>query len=485
MGALAFVDILGLGTSQELATQRGERCTITGVDVSVTPVTRLPLALFVDPQNVTGFANDNNTGQTANNVPAGSGPIRTTAENNTRMVNRLLTADTTITYLSEDLGTVGVNFGTLNYNGFQLVFDLPIIDVFVGTTITGVTPIDPTAASGGQRERLQVADFTDWTPFVFSGHGLGGTSPVPLRIVDLTRDCAAWIMSQETGEVTFGHLSRPVNDAMTASPQFQVGDSYKIVRPGRLPIEAAPTGVASSGGSVTFNNCQIHATGNTASAPTTFSNPTPDFNHCSFDGPLLFGGNLDDCYMSDGAQGIFLATTAAGGWLPNGLTDQLQGILNITGDTYFTGDAALSFGASFYFGMFVSSFGALGFIAGSGVQVQSVSSTLPGISLLVGASILVAGGVWGNGNTGPGMQISAGATFPTGVGVIPNITGAGGDVVGDLGGAALTTARFFDTATGVYSAPIAASWANYAAAQPAGFGQQMHWVEINAHVVEL
>lgn len=78
------------------------------------------------------------------------------------------------------------------------------------------------------------------------------------------------------------------------------------------------------------------------------------------------------------------------------------------------------------------------------------------------------GQLWGTGATGVGLNVQSGARFglrnPF---VQPVITGAGGDF--KLGG--LATARSWIEGTAAYTAAIATTWANLAAAQPGGLGQ--------------
>ena len=94
------------------------------------------------------------------------------------------------------------------------------------------------------------------------------------------------------------------------------------------------------------------------------------------------------------------------------------------------------------------------------------------------------GTFWGSGNGGVGIRVGAGCTA---VGGPQNATGAGGDFV--LG--SRTTGWFFDNAAAIYNpgaGPLAFSWANLAAAQPAGFAgdahaphQDAHWVPAEAN----
>lgn len=479
MGAIASIDVLGIGTSIEITTQHGERIIATGVAVNTLPSNVLPIALFVDPQNSTGFANDANTGQTATNVPAGSGPILTTAQNNTRMNagGAGLTAHITVTYLSEDAGSIGLNYRLLNLNGFNLDFVGGVVALNTGGTITTVTAIAPTAPAGGQRERLQVSNFVDWTPYIVSAHGLGGSSAVPTRVQDLTHNASAWVMSQETGEVTFGHLSQPTTDDGTTLAQFTVADSFRVVRPFRLPVEMAPTPLSSNGGLVSFTNFQVHTTGESMIQASTFAQVTPTWTQCSFDGPLLVGGQFNSCFFLDGMQGEFFAGIFAGGLLPNSGTDQQFGALYISGNLYVTGDSSFTVGGTFYQAVFIFA------APNQGLQIQSVSGSVPGFDFLEGGTLVLGGLLWGNGNSGAGLLISPGAVFTTML-TTPNITGATGDFAFLFNGTVSTTARAWDDSVGAYTASRATSWANYnLAIAGGGFGHNAHCVQSMAAVI--
>jgi hypothetical protein len=90
-----------------------------------------------------------------------------------------------------------------------------------------------------------------------------------------------------------------------------------------------------------------------------------------------------------------------------------------------------------------------------------------------------SGPIYGNGNAGVGVAVgpSSSAIYE----ILPNITGAGGNFKLGTGG----KARFFNEGTGVYSPVIAETWANLAAAQPAGFGSNAHDLTENSHMLLL
>lgn len=441
----------------------------------------LPVPQFVDPQDSTGFASNTNTGQTANNVPAGSGPILTTDEANRRMVGKL-GASTTMQYLSEDLGSVGFNPANLDLNGHALTVVLPFITLHTGGTVATVVAITPLFPGGGRREQLSTSDIVSWTPFILNTSGLPGTSPVPTRILDTSADVGSWIMDQTDANPHIVDLSRPIDPAVASSPPFTVGDGYRIVRPGRLPVVVAPDPSDTvGGGTLVFEHAQIVHTGQQDPGVSSFSVQRLFFTQCSVT-TVLYGCNLNDCYVSDGAQGTFIANIVAGAWIPNGTTDETGGQLNfLGGDTYVCGNLPFEIGETIYNSVFVSS-NALG----GGMQFQTIRNGNPGIELGQGGQLQAFGLLWGKGNGGVGLQIDPGGIFninSSGGLNTPNLTGAVKDFGFLFDGTVLTVARAWNDATGAYTeaggpATRQTTWANYALAiAGGGFGLNVHCVQ--------
>ena len=68
---------------------------------------------------------------------------------------------------------------------------------------------------------------------------------------------------------------------------------------------------------------------------------------------------------------------------------------------------------------------------------------------------------------------------------VPSLTGALGDFgfASSAGSATTLLGRFWNEAGNTYSAQIATSWANFAAAQPGGFHFDVHFPQTDAHVI--
>lgn len=431
-------------------------------------VQRRPLAftgLFVDPQNSTGHASNANPGTAL-------APILNTAEVNRRFFFGQLTGNTTVTYLSEETGTVGLDLSTTDLETFNLTVNMPLIVTHTGGTLNvGTTAINPLAAAGGQRQTAHTTDIATFAPFAFSG--LGGASPNPQRLVDTVTGGTAWIVS---GAAT-ASMSRPVDEAVSIADALTIGDAYKIQRGGLLPLANAPAPV-SDGGRLTFNNAIFTASSVGPAQITGFSTSPIVCNHCSWLGPVLFGGAFNDCYFAAGMQGNWSATIVAGVLLPNTNNDQQTGALNFSGDTYVTGPSTLHLGATFYQGSSISpGFGLAA--TSSGIQVQDCGP--PGIRVEQGATAFVQGLIWGNGNADVGILIVAGADLV--VGVVPSVTGVAGDFAFLSINLERNTARAWNEGTDSYNAAIACTWANFNAGFPGGFANNAHDVTGNSSIV--
>jgi hypothetical protein len=90
------------------------------------------------------------------------------------------------------------------------------------------------------------------------------------------------------------------------------------------------------------------------------------------------------------------------------------------------------------------------------------------VRLFQGATGQCTGTLYGTCTTA-GVDVETGSKFYVLGTHTPTITGTGGlgDFIFDEG---TFTGRFFNDGTGIYSASIATTWANFVAAQPAGFG---------------
>jgi hypothetical protein len=439
-------------------------------------LTNQPIALFVDPQNSTGFANNTNTGQTANNVPPGSGPILSTDEENIRIQARAslgpLLADLTITYLSESFGLIGLDLSYLDQEDFNIVVQMTPVLMHPGGTINaGTIAIDPLAPGGGQRQTAHTSDVVDFTPFVFTDAQAGGGATVPTRITDTVTTAGSWIAGG-VGSAT-ASVTRPMLPDGQTPGALTLGDAYQITRPGRLKLASVPP-PHSSGGVLTFNDCAF-VVGSIGPRDTgSFSANITFYTRCAFLGPVFNGGTYQDCAWCSGTQGNYIANTFAGLWLPNANTDQTVGVINVNADTYVTGiNGSLTVGQTFVQNLDV--FG--------GIQIQDVPGN--GIDITQGATMFIIAPIWGNGNSGFGMNIQQAAQIvvPSTAGNRPSVTGASGDLsFADVLGATVTTAATWNNSTGL-ATPVASvlSWANFV--NPAIYNFQAHCLSAGAEIV--
>lgn len=424
-----------------------------------------PIALFVDPADVSGHASDANSGQTALT------PIATTAEQNKRILaHPSLTADLPMQYMSDDNSGTPLDLTPLQDNGFNV----SILGTFQvlrtgGTLDAGTVAIDNTS---NQSQEVHTTDVADWAPFVTANVNAGGTATDPCLLHDTTTGAFAWIGG--TPGTATALASRPVA-ADESDAALTIGNSYQIIRGSHLTLSAGPR-FQTAGGTLLFQALAFTAQSVGPASLDEFDTGLPVYDRCSWNGSNFVGGLLKNCASTGGLQGAFLITMQEGLWVPSNGVDQLTGVVNVSNDTLVTGQVQ---GNLVIRGTFITQV----FVIGSGhrgLQVVNINFPLGGaIECGVGGTLTGNGGLfWGKGNNGIGIVLEPGssialATDPTSR---PKITGTVGDFGFALatGGTVQQVARFFDPTTGAYSQPggvatIATTWANWIAAQPAGF----------------
>lgn len=423
-------------------------------------------ALFVDPANSTGFAADSNTGANSTNVPAGTGPILTTRHLNELLFFRKLTANTTVTYLSDDTSGTPLDYSTIDTAGFTLTFQGTSQLLHTGGTLdAGTLAINPAAPGGGQRQTAHTTDIADFTPFIWTGNG--GTAAHPVYLNDTTGaniGTKSWLVKNVGATAS---LSWPVTTGQ-AQGSLTIGDGYTLLRGSILRLSAMgqPVGL----GTVAFNNFAFDIA--------SIGAPNSTYTRCSFEGVLQCGGFFIESYIGGGvspASDVTNITIAVASVIVSvGGQNRYAGTFVIGDGDYITGDS-LDLSVGVFSGAVIAS----GSFASS-VQFQDMTRG----GLIIGEDIIMNGIlVWGNGNAGPGMTIRAASiNVSATVGEIPTVTGAGGDFafVAQNGGALVSVARAFDDSTGEYTeiggvATRATTWANFAnTIAGGGFGFQAH-----------
>lgn len=436
-------------------------------------VQRRPLtftALYCDPQDSTGHASDSNPGTLLL-------PILTTDEVIRRFFFGQLVGTTLLQYLSDELGTTGLDLSTVALGTFNLnCVGTPTVTHTGGTLNAGTTAINASASGGGQRQAIHTTDIADWGPFVVTL--LGGSSAHPQQIK--TPSAQSWIMAG-AGSAT-ASVGRGVDSAVTTSPAFTIGNAYTTERKTILPLTSA-FAPQSDGGQLTFTDFSFTPG---SVGPITFATFAPGgvtpvvYNHCAFEGALFVGGLFNDCFCQNGAQGNFFATFIAGGYLPNAATDAQTGVMSFSGDIYVTGPSSFTVGATFYQAVFVFE-GALGLGTDSGMQIQDSQTVDTGAFIAAqGGTPLLGGLVWGNGNTGTGFVIEGGTVSLPG-NIIPSVIGTQGEFGFGRLGTIVHVARPWDETGDAYASSRATTWANFVAAiGSGGFGSQAHDVSSNA-----
>jgi hypothetical protein len=442
---------------------------------------------FIDPSNSSGLANDSNSGATALT------PILTTAHLNTLLFFKSLTVDTLITYMSDDPGTVGLDYSSMDLDVFTLTFQGTPVTTHTGGVLTvGTTTINPAAPSGGQRQTARTTDVVDFTPFVWLSPG---TSPQPNLLVDTTggnNGTSAWIVS--ASPVTTASLSRPVTTTDTAGA-LTPGDSYKIVRGSLLNVAQAPPPISSLGAGafdsdavIGFNQVFLN---DFAFGFTHFGINGANYHRCSLESEILVSGAYNNCFAGSGVlavQGVGTVNINSGVLVTSSANEAVTPI-NMGGDVYITGES-LILANDFYSSVFIR--------AGIGAGIQVHDMTASGIHATAGASFVSATGVdiliWGNGNIGVGILLAPGATMvvPDELATKPTVTGTVGDFgFVDQGGATILVGRAWNDAAGAYTeaggpATRSTTWVNFAAAiGGGGFSFQAHCVQTNASIIGL
>jgi collagen type VII alpha len=459
-----------------------------GVTGATGPTARTPLGAvrFIDPSNSSGLASDSNNGAT--NVT----PILTTAHLNNLLFFKSLTANTTITYMSDDLSGVGLDYSTMALGNFNLTFQMtPVVTHTGGTLNAGTVAINPLAASGGQRQVVHTSDVVTFNPFVFTG--LGGASAHPQRLVATSGgdvNTGAWIVSATTPASP--SMSRSITPGGT-NGNLTIGDTYKIQRGGIINVtqgqpptqDAGPSG--GGGGLVFFNDA--------AFGLTSWGIGGIQYARCSFENSLVVAAGLTDCFVGAGIIEILpigsISMTA--GVLVTTIFDLLHSSISFADDTYITGSAFILSG---------NVYGSVTALPGSGNGIQIQDMTNPTGALIVLTAIPFANQtgspsnplIWGNGNVGPGITIGPGAciTVADEVGVVPSVTGTGGDFafIAENSGPLVTVARAWNNATGAYTeaggvATRTTTWAHFAASisPGGGFLFQAHNVATAASII--
>jgi hypothetical protein len=427
----------------------------SGAPVPSSPRQPFGLTRYIDPSGVVVGSSDLNTGQNPTNVPAGTGPIRTTVELNNRLYGRNIVVNATITYLSDenttsqlDLSTIGsANSSTLTFQG------TPTITHTGGTLNAGTIAINSAAAGGGQSQVCHTSDVANFTIYTF----FGGTSAHPQYIIDVTggnNGTRSWIVDI-LGGVAVPETSIPITAAFGAGT-LTIGDGYRIQQGTLLSViqSSAPTGLG-----VTFNDIAFTA------LHVGFNGAT--YNNCSFDSGLLVGGTFNNCFF--GADLTELAFPMGSVNINSGAiitlfgTGEVTSPLNLSGDVFITG-GGMTIANDAYSSVFISPG------IGAGIQIHRCVNEglfVRGTDIDMGSGLQSPTLIWGknNGLVGIGIGPRAGLSVSAAAATRPTVTGASGDFSFNQpnGGAIDTNARPWNEGAGAYGPSFPTTWANFAA----------------------
>ena len=401
-----------------------------------------PTVIYIDPMNSSGHASDSNSGASP------SAPILTTAHLNALMFARALTADTTVTYMSNDSSGTTLNYDSLLLDGFALDFVGTPALTPVGVFNAGTIAINPSA---NQRQVVHSSEVAGWVT---------GT-----LVKDTTSGAFVWIASTSGAN---GSATRPMTGPGTPG-LFSIGDSFSFSVGTTIALDS----MSSVDNNVSFTDFVITSSTGPVSAT---------YNRCSFSSSLWAGGFLNNCYLP---EGIFQLTASAilmdAGYLFPGAADNCPGLLFLTDDPYLTGGVWVQ-SSNCYANVFNS----------GGVQVQDMG---PSVAAGIVVNRIVNWGdqglYWGNGNIA-GVVVLPGSslTVPKTPGQLPSVTGSGGDFL-FIASTGLTTnlGRSWIEATASWTdaggpPTITTTWANLiTAVGSGGFGFNAHDVATSATVV--
>jgi len=452
-----------------------------------------PLPLFVDPQNSSGVAADTNTGQTDNNVPAGSGPLLTTTKANANILanavgKREMTVPLALQYLSDDTSGTPLNLNPLALiaNGQSVTVSQTPQQVNPPVNVTAVTAIDPTT---NHHEQITTT-ILDLTPFVTPPEG--GTSPTAtfFQVVGGPHDGdLSWIESTTAGEggsTAQANATRPVDATVSVSGTFSPGDSVRIMRGGFLQVETNDHTFLIGIEQLTFRFVSFQ---NTFSVS---PNATPLFEQCSFDASSFTGGIFTSVAVWNGIAPLETPVLfdLGGFYIPAVGDGGIELILG--GDVYVGGVTGIVAGAEGWVSLLVET-GA--FSAGAcfrchGTDPQSASVTFMSSQVVgAGSPVVTAALLWGSASATSAFLMWPGATVTVSsqVGLQPTI-GSSAQAIGWLDSAPsgvkiiANEARTFDEVTNTYSALFSTiTFANLF--NPATLNDNAHRLNADSHVI--
>ena len=429
--------------------------------------------VYVDPSNVTGFASDSNTGLTANNVPAGSGPLLTTAHLNSLMALRYLTEATNINYLSDDNSGTPFTTTSLNFNRFTLnVIGTP--QKAVTTTVVAATAVTPLTNT---RQTVQFAI----SPLPYILTQLGGSSGAQgYFFIDRTggnSGVSAWIVASAGGNTAY--CSIPLDSTFSTISTVSPGDTVDICRGSFL--NCGYNVYQDQGDEVLFQN----VSDNTSSGSSGFfqrSSVVLSSEFGSLHGFIV--GINTTTGISEFQFGVYVSTFDT-----THKQYDTSPSLQILSSTYVTGYGILV-GPGGFGELVVTD-------ADSGKGICLSGCTSPLAALLINGDVSFAGNgvqlyttlAWGSGNTGVGIALGPGAslTVPANATERPLVTGTAGDfgfIPPNSGaGSVVTTARPWNEGGGTWGAAATTTWANLTNA--ASLNYNAHDVGTNAVVIAL
>ena len=431
-------------------------------------------AMFIDFQNAGGHASDENSGTSA------LLPLLTLAEFNRRVAYQEFSNLCTVTLTGDwnpatdmplDLSTVRyVNNQAGSTSGSFVFKGTPVVS-HTGTLTAGTTAINPAT-----QQRQVLADtalaVNGWAAFeglfcVIVGGARAGHSCVVVKHI-------------AGGETAYASRPEAFTGTYGAAGPMVSGDAYQVQRGSNLGVGCARFLAWESAGypPVVFQDVTF-VSGNGYFSDMGFSLCV----RCDLrtQGPLMFSTvndlDLENCNVGQLDRVFSLVYMNAGTWSGAG---DAQAVL-CEGDCYITGPLLVTPNTQDGIQSFQVLTG-----TGSGAQIQDVTGDA---LTVVGTRCKIDALLWGNGNTGAGIRVGAGASVMVpgteSPAKVATVTGANDFTFSTPNnGAAATSANPWSTVTNAYAAPVATTWALFATSVVGGgFAENAHNPQLDAHLL--
>ncbi|HEX8795447.1 MAG TPA: hypothetical protein VF765_31070 [Polyangiaceae bacterium] len=430
---------------------------------------------WIDPQNSSGHANDNNDGLTS------STPLLTDGERQRRLAGGIVANGSnllTINFLSAPSSTDLFDLSASIYGPtMSIVVNGPAPTVVRTGTIASVTAIDRTSGVTPGGAAMTITD---------TSSSVTWTKGQRITIVGGPRNGAhSWVEADlGSGQATVDSFAMPysISAGSISNVTPVAGDTYQV-ETGIAPLYAAELVIRTQSQGTTnkallFTGLQLPST-NKLVITSAVAHLQPVFDGCVMASIIEGVGFcvLANCWTT-GSDFSFTGQTisAFSGHFASFTALRSGGVLILDQDVYVNAGLSLEGPGA------VVVIGRAGFFgtAGDALTASFGARVLTGSQ----AGFFLAGeGLYGHGWSGYGYRGKSGSTLCYSA-TPPTLTGTSGDWI--LGNATVAPS-YFDPAARTYPAATAGTpntWTNLVAAQPGGFGNNAHNPDNDCHILK-